>query len=315
MHHNFKNRSGFTLVELLVVIAIIGVLVGLLLPAVQRMREASRRISCSSNLKQMGVAVHNYHDTFKKLPPIGIGHETGHAWGWGAILLPFMEEASTYDAANIANTEPSDNANASVIKTVIKGYICPSDLTPIYSTSIWYNASTNKGAKSNYVASNSHYQPTNPIYTNQGPPTGVFYYEGTDATPAAGGPSSYPGRQLKDVIDGTSSTIAIGERREKGTSGGHRDAAVWAGIRVPQGWRDFSYDCAGTGTNYINGGTGWNFPQGFSSNHPGGAQFLFVDGSTHFIDENIQHVPNTAAVSSTFQRLLHMRDGQTVGSY
>jgi len=115
MRHNFRDRSGFTLIELLVVIAIIGVLVGLLLPAVQQAREAARRISCNNNLKQMGIALHNYNDTYGNFLPLGIGHDAGQAWAWGALLLPFMEEVAAYDACDVENSEPNDAAKASVI--------------------------------------------------------------------------------------------------------------------------------------------------------------------------------------------------------
>jgi len=120
---------------------------------------------------------------------------------------------------------------------------------------------------------------------------------------------------MRDLVDGSSSTIAIGERRDKATNGsGHREAAVWFGIMNPRSTRDFAYDAAGTGAQYINKGAGWWFTMGFSSNHPQGTQFVFMDGSTHFINENIDHVMDSA-VNSTFERLLSINDGQPVGSY
>ncbi len=318
MRHNFRDRSGFTLIELLVVIAIIGVLVGLLLPAVQQAREAARRVSCNNNLKQMGIALHNYNDRYKNFPPLGIGHDADQAWAWGALLLPFMEEVAAYDACDVENSEPNDAAKASVIRTVINGYICPSDLTPTFSNSIWYNSRTSRdGAKSNYVASNDHYEPRNPIYQNHRAPSGAFQFAGTDPSLWTGGssPSSYRARRMRDLVDGSSSTIAIGERRDRTSNGsGNREAAVWFGIWAPRHNRDYAYDAAGTGRQYINKGTGWWFTTGFSSNHPQGTQFVFMDGSTHFINENIDHVPNTA-VNSTFERLLSINDGQPVGSY
>lgn len=316
----FKDfgRTGFTLIELLIVVAIIGVVVGALLPAVQQARESARRIVCDGNLKMIGIALHNYNDSHKKFPPLGIGHAREQAWAWGALLLPFMEEVSTYDAADVKNSEPNDAAKEAVIATRIKDYICPSDMTRTYSNSIWYNSRTSRnGAKSNYIASHDHFEPRNPIYQNHRAPTGVFYYEGTDPFQWTAGesPSAYQARRMRDLVDGSSTIIAIGERRDRISNGsGHREAAIWAGIWSPRHTRDFTYDTAGTGRQYINKGTGWWFTTGFSSNHRRGALFLFMDGSTRFIDEDIDHVPNTA-VNSTFEQLLSINDGQPVGAY
>lgn len=320
MSRVFFRRAGFTLIELLVVIAIIGVLVGLLLPAVQQAREAARRVSCNNNLKQIGIALHNYNDTYKNFPPHGIGHQTNRAWAWGALLLPFMEEVSTFESLNIDtsnpdSTDPSDAANANAIRTVINGYICPSDLTPTFSNMIWYNNRTGQdGSKSNYVGANHHAGPQNPIYQsarNHVAPSGVFIYEGTDPSG-----NVYRARRMRDLTDGSSSTIAVGERREKGANGGNggRDAGVWFGIWAPQHFRDQAYSTLGTGLMKINQGTGWNFCQSFSSYHPNGSQFVFMDGSTHFINDSIEH--NTGgSVDSTFEALLSINDGQPVGSY
>lgn len=323
MRHNFRDRSGFTLIELLVVIAIIGVLVGLLLPAVQQAREAARRITCNNNLKQIGIALHNYNDTNKNFPPHGIGHASGQAWAWGALLLPFMEEVSTYELLNIDtsnpdSTDPSDAANATAIRTVINGYICPSDLTPTFSNNIWYNDRTSQdGSKSNYVGANNHGGPLNPLYKSVhgrdwGDPSGVFIYEGTEPTTG----KVYRARRMRDLTDGSSSTIAVGERREKGPNGGAggRDAGVWFGIWAPQHFRDQAYSTLGTGSSKINQGTGWNFCMSFSSYHPNGSQFVFMDGSTHFINEDIDHTTG-GSVDSTFEALISINDGQPVGSY
>jgi len=143
-------------------------------------------------------------------------------------------------------------------------------------------------------------------------PTGVFIFEGTDSTTG----NTYRARRMRDLTDGSSSTIAVGERREKGTNGGRggRDAGVWFGIWAPQHFRDQAYSTLGTGLMKINQGTGWNFCQSFSSYHPNGSQFVFMDGSTHFINDSIEH--NTGgSVDSTFEALLSINDGQPVGSY
>jgi prepilin-type N-terminal cleavage/methylation domain-containing protein len=140
MYCRDKSRVGFTLVELLVVIAIIGILVALLLPAVQAAREAARRSECTNNLKQIGVALHNYHDTHKMFPPGWIpqtgmpGGGSGYAWGWGTAILPFMEQASLPDQIQYGKitiyAAAGDPAILPLMQTPIAPYRCPSDVGP-----------------------------------------------------------------------------------------------------------------------------------------------------------------------------------------
>ena len=118
---------GFTLVELLVVIAIIGILVGLLLPAVQAAREAARRMQCSNNLKQIGLAVHLYNDVYNKIPPVRVAaYNTGPAISWNARILPFIEQKALYDSVDWSRYNSPSN-NASVTNKVVVTFLCPSD--------------------------------------------------------------------------------------------------------------------------------------------------------------------------------------------
>ena len=160
-----RMRGAFTLIELLVVIAIIAVLVGLLLPAVQKVREAAARMQCTNNLKQIGLALHNYHDGNNKFPPGYVDGNTnpnstpdndiGPSWGWAAFLLPYVEQGNIYNQINF-NQLAGTGVNAAVSLQVLKVHTCPSDpyqqSVPVYDSTFSNPIAT--VAHGNYVGCN-----------------------------------------------------------------------------------------------------------------------------------------------------------------
>ena len=184
-------RRGFTLIELLVVIAIIGVLIGLLLPAVQAAREAARRAQCVNNLKQIGLAIHNYHDRVGAMPGAELAQ---NVTGFSALshLLPGLEQGNLYSALNFSLPN-SDPANTTVANTTVSAFICPSDVNN--------TALAQVGAQTNYMADMGSWivwmSATGPN-TGLLPPNGVFY--GNSAT------------RFADVTDGLSNTAFFSER-------------------------------------------------------------------------------------------------------
>ncbi|NLX97383.1 MAG: DUF1559 domain-containing protein [Rhodopirellula sp.] len=305
-----RNR-GFTLVELLVVIAIIGILIALLLPAVQAAREAARRTQCKNNLKQIGLALHNYADSFKVFPPSstsGIGNgvwnypgagpsdATIHLHSFASLLLPYLEQENISEAVNY-NVSALDPVNRNIASQILPFYRCPSysgrDYSdePLYVTTVGYD----KFAIRNYVALGAR---TVVGLSGMTPPEGVLF------------PGSKTG--FRDVLDGTSNTIVFAETREE-------RSAVWidgTSAAVAARWVDLSSPTYAGNTVSINhtpyfpGGV---FPNsigqayGPSSFHPGGAQHAFVDGSVQFLKETMD--------ATVYDALATRAGGEVVGEY
>jgi prepilin-type N-terminal cleavage/methylation domain-containing protein/prepilin-type processing-associated H-X9-DG protein len=209
---NPSNRRGFTLIELLVVIAIIAVLIALLLPAVQSAREAARRAQCVNNLKQIGLAMHNYHSATNALP-----------WGdgpwwieWSAhtLLLPYIEQGPIYNAINFADTQPlgqpslviSHPVNTTAVYRVISGFLCPSDQDRLTDPNGHNNYMANSGSAPNCDYGGNAWTPS-----WNGPSAGPFIYSsnGIDTGPPGFGGSSV---NIAGITDGTSNTAAFSER-------------------------------------------------------------------------------------------------------
>ncbi len=316
------TRRGFTLVELLVVIAIIGILVGLLLPAVQAAREAARRMQCSNNLKQFGLALHNYADTYKKFP---IGHQLtgwrsaaagqgGNAFNWGYALLPYMEQTSLFNQFNTSFMLPENTItkNLTWAQTPLALFSCPSDTKPAQAT----DGAVTNSATSSYQACSSAYDAYG---TNAQQNCGVLT---ADQRPNYG---------FRDITDGTSNTVVIGESKWKMTAGGTNRSRIYGGTDQA-GWAQGAVNASCDQGQWA---MNWTAAEGnpqpartHGSEHTGGAQFVFADGSVHFLSENIHHTASAWVTTAnggvpyidfatklpfgTYQRLFAVSDGQVV---
>jgi len=351
-----KNRPGFTLVELLVVIAIIGVLIALLLPAVQQAREAARRMQCSNNLKQLGLALHNFHDTYGAFP-VGTTDDDMNNWGWGAYLLPYIEQDNLYTAmttraasnvppaylvfksgkhvnvddydSTTSTTNPTAVVNPNTGSTVagegaatqvLQAFICPSDILP--------EQEDNGFGKSNYLGCmGSNYGGTAPnmpdaydwntgVEGGQSPGSLGRNYWGITMNGVFGADNNNTEtwmRRFADITDGTSNTIAIGEvsvsEHVNATTTTDTRFPIWAGAN--------GFCCAmrrlggvlrmANSQFYINRRLGDASDQSFGSQHPGGAQFVYCDGSVSFLSENIN--------TDIYSYLAGRNDGNVTGSF
>lgn len=295
-----KKRTGFTLVELLVVIAIIGILVGLLLPAVQAAREAARRMQCSNNLKQLGLACMNYESAHRRLPPAHVWPRTVAAqnslqesWGWTVLVMPFMEQNPLFNQLRVTERSLADflavatPEQFALLQQDIGAYRCPSDTEDSEAKTFrhWGGGwGTQQGGWGNWESGLTNY------ISNRG--TRNFWQAVNDTH---GVFMEMKSIRLADVTDGTSNTIMVGERDSK-----YGRAATWPGTRNPTGsWARGIYMHTATVRPPINStfanpnSNSQGVRTGFSSLHTGGAQFCYVDGSVHFISENIDSRPDT----------------------
>jgi prepilin-type N-terminal cleavage/methylation domain-containing protein len=306
------TSRGFTLVELLVVIAIIGVLVALLLPAVQAARESARRTQCANNLKQIGLAIHNFEDTFKMLPPTHINTSSvTKGMSWMVVILPYLEQQNLYelfDPAATYDTAPNPAAMAMPAAS-LKVYQCPSRRSGVQMS----DSVPQVGATGDYAATSV-----------ADPNVGNFQWQHQSPNvlwgPMIGGirnGSSWTLRlKLADTTDGLTYTAFVGEKHiyakdlnKGGSSGGSADGCIY--LTEQTGW----YECHNVRNMAhpagISRGASDNYSperyKMFGSWHPGMCQFLFGDGGVRPVRQNID--------LTTLERLGDRRDGETIEDF
>ncbi len=351
-HASRRPRRGFTLIELLVVIAIIGVLIALLLPAVQAAREAARRAQCINNLKQIGLALHNYESANGIFPPGAIGYAPSIGADCAdkrqhtmfALILPYSEQKQVFDSLNFSVPAADSGGpwsmtgvngasmNSTGYSTRISAFLCPSDgQTPRTMTSPGYSQTSYAAVVGNTDIWHWWYGCPNATSPSI-PPDGMFGYDF--------------GYRVADVVDGTSNTLFVGEmsrfHNDPDTVFNFWTNAGWYGSNTPGVSRvqamastmprpnapmllpDLPADSTNGPYWFVNASTPYqNMGQwGFRSLHPGGANFLFGDGTVHFLKDSIQVVggpnPNNGQMTHGVYRKLATRAGGEIidnGSY
>ena len=272
-----QRAAGFTLIELLVVIAIIAILIGLLVPAVQKVREAAARTQCINNLKQMALALHAYHDVYRVLPSGVTPGATANFMSFHVYLLPYVEQAPLYRQFNLSQRYDSA-ANKALALIRVPVYQCPS-ATQLYTLA----SSENSGGQQTWT--NHYYGVAGPIGVN--PQTGQAYTflttnQGNESTQGVLGMGTKV--RLTNITDGTSNTLMLGE-------------LSWDAANSYRIWTRGTYDdtrnpdrdltCCRNVANAMNstrynGSNNWNNAS-FGSMHTGGANFAMADGSVHFL--------------------------------
>jgi len=290
------HRHGFTLIELLVVIAIIAVLIALLLPAVQQAREAARRTQCKNNLKQIGLALHNYNSTYNRFPNAKIfdpsatqcqGWIMGNSLSWRVMILPYTDSAPLYNSINMSEwveCRTGTGTISAVRGTIIPAFFCPTDPT---------DQILNGYAGSNYagMVADGKGTPNPPVQNSGCVGGGVWHGDNT-------GGLAYRGNKISQIVDGTSNTLLVGEvfrgksfynlcagsdltgqrcfkwYEESGSCGADTGRPPNSKIRDEVDWQDENT-------------SGQSGPRPVSSKHVGGAQVLMADGAVRFASENV----------------------------
>lgn len=313
------SSRGFTLVELLVVIAIIGILIGMLLPAVQQVREAARRTACMNQVRQLPLAALNYESAHMRLPagaehinapPNEANDNSSFGWGWRTKLLPFMEQNALFNLLDL-DASITSGTNAEIILETVPSFVCPADQELGSTPFTWGYES----AMSSYLG-------------NGGSIEWAFvpWKDFSDGILMRCENETYQGITLAKISDGTSNTFFCGETISYSIAKGGKsfiwDPVMYAASNGAKAARTLSQIRTGHGD--LNPDFDANVAilrNSFASKHPGGAVFALCDGSVHFISDDIQHNNLTEAqwrngeARGTYQKLFSRNDGQVVGDY
>ncbi|WP_459554767.1 DUF1559 domain-containing protein [Lacunimicrobium album] len=302
-------RSAFQRLELLVVVFVAVVLTSIALPAMQNARQQAARSSCVNNMKMIGIALHNYHDTYNTFPPGWITKtdlpNSDGGFGWMTMILPFVEQPALYDNLDTpmgqcvlpildAKKAYEDHSVEKLVQLGIPTFQCPFDRTSEINTMRGsygvsnYSGSYGSSPVSLLAPSDEAVNWAGAIQVEQKIPNGLFFWCSKV--------------RFADITDGTSNTFMVGER------GVQNGAGIWPGVRSNAQANDAVTDCAYN--NEYN-----TTLASFSSQHPGGMNVLFADGAVRFMKEDIESKPDTVngqlwVAQGVYQKLANRRDGQ-----
>jgi len=289
---------GVTAVEIVVAVCSLLLCGTLLVEAVQQSREASRRKECETNLKQLGIAFHNYHDVYNTFPPGWVQPfrqaDRTPGYGWPTSLLPYLNQGNLYNSIDrTISFHRMPEAPVPLLQTTLRVYRCPSDPTEVT------NSLRGSFGTSNYSGNCGSDTPVAWAPS----PVATFWPGGLDTNTSSNGlfwQNSF--LRFRSIQDGGSYTFLAGERCLTSASG------IWPGLRSNKNQSDLLTDCA-FGNEPNSGITS------FSSMHPGGANFLMCDGAIRFINNSINSTPGQGAEMGVYQKLANRADGQVIDGF